>query len=178
MNQIDNFVYVDASSTPNPGPTEYRGLYKGAIIFSKHIGHSSNNVGEFLAIVHALSSFEHIENKPSGIYSDSKIAIKWVKSGRVQTMFHSILVDRAEAWLKANKNRIPILWWNKSAQGKENPADYNRKGKYVSKEPSLETLERQTSKKAKTCLREFLDSKGLFSEWKDWQNNWNKNINQ
>lgn len=51
---------VDAACSGNPGPMEYRGidLATGAMLF--HFGpmKGTNNIGEFLAIVHALALME------------------------------------------------------------------------------------------------------------------------
>lgn len=52
-----NCLAVDAACSGNPGPMEYRGVYllTGQEIF--HFGpvYGTNNIGEFLAIVHALA---------------------------------------------------------------------------------------------------------------------------
>ena len=52
-----NCLAVDAACSGNPGPMEYRGVYllTGQEVF--HFGpvYGTNNIGEFLAIVHALA---------------------------------------------------------------------------------------------------------------------------
>lgn len=64
---------VDAACSGNPGPMEYQGidLQTGAQVF--HFGpmHGTNNIGEFLAIVHALALMEKQGIKDKIIYSDS-----------------------------------------------------------------------------------------------------------
>jgi ribonuclease HI len=129
-------VCVDAACSGSPGPLEYRGvdLRTGQEIF--HQGpyqHGTNNVGEFLAIVHALVM---LEKKKSGlsIYSDSSTAIGWVKKKHCNTelapdqkngpLFK--LINQAEDWLAEHKFASPILKWDTKAWG-EIPADFNRK---------------------------------------------------
>ena len=77
---------VDAACSGNPGPMEYRGidLATGAEVF--HFGpvHGTNNIGEFLAIVHALALMEK-QGIRKTIYSDSRNAILWVQKRRSST---------------------------------------------------------------------------------------------
>ena len=79
---------VDAGCSGNPGPMEYQGvdLATGEKIF--HFGpyyadgstvYGTNNIGEFLAIVHALALMDKMGITDKAIYSDSYIAILWVK---------------------------------------------------------------------------------------------------
>ena len=57
---LANAWAVDAACSGNPGPMEYQciDLATGAQVF--HFGpiHGTNNIGEFLAIVHALALME------------------------------------------------------------------------------------------------------------------------
>ena len=95
--------------------------------------HGTNNIGEFLAIVHALALLKQKE-LPQPVYSDSETAIAWVKKKKCNTdllpddqnrpLFE--LLARAEAWLKENDYENRILKWNTEAWG-EIPADYGRK---------------------------------------------------
>ena len=66
---------------------EYRGidLATGAEVF--HFGplHGTNNIGEFLAIVHALALLEKQGDTQKTIYSDSYNAILWVKKKQCKT---------------------------------------------------------------------------------------------
>ncbi|MBL7803302.1 MAG: ribonuclease H family protein [Saprospiraceae bacterium] len=128
---------VDAACSGNPGPMEYRGVYTATGQELFRIGpldDGTNNIGEFLAIVHALALLQK-EGKPSlPIYTDSRNAILWVKakkcrtklerSGRNNKIFE--LIDRAEKWLAVNKVTNPILKWETEAWG-EIPADFGRK---------------------------------------------------
>lgn len=128
-------VAVDAACSGNPGPMEYRGVYlrTGQVIF--HFGpmHGTNNIGEFLAIVHALALMKQKGvNMP--IYSDSRNAISWVRQKKCKTKLERTprteelyqLIERAEKWLKENKYTTPILKWETSRWG-EVPADFGRK---------------------------------------------------
>lgn len=132
-----NSVAVDAACSGNPGIMEYRGVEttNGKEIFRKGpYKKSTNNVGEFLALVHALALMKKKDDKRI-IYSDSKIAIGWVKVGKCRTKLAKTaenadsfeLIHRAELWLKNNRPLInPILKWETKAWG-EIPADFGRK---------------------------------------------------
>ncbi len=129
-------VSVDVSCRGNPGIVEYKGVdtKTGEVLFSfdqKLIG--TNNIGEFLAIVHALA---YLKKRGSNrtIYSDSEIAIKWVKEKKVKSTLPRTeatepiwsLVERAERWLKDNEYENKILKWDTEKWG-EIKADYGRK---------------------------------------------------
>jgi ribonuclease HI len=127
---------VDAACSGSPGPVEYRGvdLRTGKEIFRQGpYEHGTNNVGEFLAIVHALRMLEKKKsNLP--VYSDSSTAIGWVKKKRCNTELSADrsnamlfkLITLAEDWLAEQKIANPILKWDTKAWG-EIPADFNRK---------------------------------------------------
>ncbi|MCL5999143.1 MAG: ribonuclease H family protein [Chloroflexi bacterium] len=127
---------VDAACAGNPGPLEYRCVYTetGREIFKQGpFERGTNNIGEFLAIVHALALF-----KPQGItlpiYSDSENAISWVQEKKCKTNLQPDdrnatlfdLIARAEKWLAGNEYGNPILKWETEAWG-EIPADFGRK---------------------------------------------------
>ncbi|NJR63290.1 MAG: hypothetical protein HC769_33655 [Cyanobacteria bacterium CRU_2_1] len=129
-------VCVDASCLGNPGDVEYRGIYTATreVIFHKRpMPNGTNNLGEFLAIVHALA---HLKNQTSDIpiYSDSETAILWVKNKRVRTKLEPNkdnkeifnLTERALKWLENNDYTNTILKWNTQSWG-EIPADFGRK---------------------------------------------------
>lgn len=130
MNFDKNPVYVDASASSCPGPTEYRGVYCGNQLFSVQIGHTSVNVGEFLAIVHALRIANGLppEERPSAIYSDSETALAWVRRKRAKTAYWLPAVTEAEEWLKTNTILIPVVQWHTKTRG-DIPADYGKKAK-------------------------------------------------
>lgn len=129
-------ISVDAACSGNPGIMEYRGVdtkTKKELFKNGPFESGTNNIGEFLALVHGLSYLKrHGLQMP--IYSDSKIAIGWVKKGQCRTSLPITpenralfdLVIRAEKWLENNKITIPILKWETKAWG-EIPADFGRK---------------------------------------------------
>jgi ribonuclease HI len=136
-----NIVYpsisVDAACSGNPGRMEYRGVdtHVGNEIFRQGpFDDGTNNIGEFLAIVHALALLKSKGKHSLPIYSDSKTAMGWVKkkhcntklerTGRNEILFE--MIDRAEKWLKDNAFQNPLLKWETASWG-EIPADFGRK---------------------------------------------------
>jgi len=129
-------IAVDAACSGNPGPMEYRGVRigTGEVLFKVGpIPNGTNNLGEFLAIVHALAlSKERGWTAP--IYSDSVSGRAWVRKRRPETALPRTeetakiwqLVDRAIQWLDKANFTTPVLEWD-SRQWGENPADFGRK---------------------------------------------------
>ncbi len=134
---IQDSLAVDAACSGNPGDMEYRGVHTGSRQEWFHQGpfpQGTNNIGEFLALVHALALLQK-EGKPDfPIYTDSKIAMGWVKKKAVGTKLTPTaknrilfeMMDRAIRWLKANPYRNPIIKWETEDWG-EIPADFGRK---------------------------------------------------
>lgn len=133
---LKDSLAVDAACSGNPGLMEYRGVYvlTGEQVF--HQGpfeHGTNNIGEFLAIVHGLALLKQ-KNLSMPLYSDSANAIKWVKQKKCKTKLERIpenmdlfyMIERAEAWLKNNTYTTTIIKWETSEWG-EIPADFGRK---------------------------------------------------
>lgn len=129
-------ISVDAACSGNPGVMEYRGVWTqtGEEIFRiAPMQGGTNNIGEFLAIVHALALLKK-HNQTIPIYSDSKIAIGWVRQKHCKTNVEETatnqkifeLIERAENWLHQNTFPNSILKWETVAWG-ENPADFGRK---------------------------------------------------
>jgi ribonuclease HI len=128
-------IAVDAACSGNPGPMEYRGVYlkTGEEIF--HFGpvKGTNNIGEFLAIVHALALLQQ-KGIEMTVYSDSKTAQCWVRQKKVKTTLKRTqeteklfqLIERAENWLCTHSYTTPILKWETEKWG-EVPADFGRK---------------------------------------------------
>ena len=126
---------VDAACSGNPGPMEYRGVYlrTGQEVFRYGPVHGTNNIGEFLAIVHGLALLKQ-KGSAMTIYSDSRNAMLWVKNKKCKTKHESTakteplfqLIERAELWLKENTYNIPLLKWETEKWG-EIPADFGRK---------------------------------------------------
>lgn len=135
--QLDS-IAVDGACAKNPGPMEYQGVNvrTGEQVF--HVGpldDGTNNVGEYLALIHALAMLDKQGDTTTAIYSDSRTAISWIrKGGHRSTLARTTknarifeLLARADAWLMAHypvKNTI--LKWNTEEWG-EIPADFGRK---------------------------------------------------
>lgn len=127
---------VDAACNMKTRVMEYRGVdtKTGAEIF--HAGpfkNATNNMGEFLALVHGLALLKQKgSNMP--IYSDSITAIAWVRQKKHKSTVRPTaenallfnLMERAENWLKNNTFTNPIYKWNTPLWG-EIPADFGRK---------------------------------------------------
>lgn len=133
---IRDSIAVDAACDGSPGNLEYRGVQTGTGTEVFHIGplkNGTNNLGEFLAIVHALAWLKQA-GKSSPIYSDSRIARNWVKEKTVRSKLPRTeqtadvwqRVDRALQWLETNTYPNAILEWKTEAWG-ENRADFGRK---------------------------------------------------
>ncbi len=129
-------IAVDAASSGNPGKMEYQGVDTQTNKQLFHQGpffQGTNNVGEFLALVHGLAYLKQ-QKSDRNIYSDSKIAIGWVKKKKCNTKLKRTsknrkvfeLVTRAENWLKNNTYKTTIVKWETKAWG-EIPADFGRK---------------------------------------------------
>ena len=132
---IIDAIAVDAACSGNPGVMEYQGVYIASrtqlFHFKTPVG--TNNIGEFLAIVHGLAYL-----KKNGlrqiIYSDSETAIGWVRAKQCRTKLALTpetaklyeIIRRAEAWLHNNQYTTQILKWDTDHWG-EIPADFGRK---------------------------------------------------
>lgn len=127
---------VDASCLGNPGKMEYRGvvLATGQEIF--RVGpfeDATNNIGEFLAIVHALA-LQFKDGCRHTIYSDSATGMAWVRNRQVRTRLEPTsrnsrvfeLIRRALYWLHTHHIDTPIRKWQTELWG-EIPADFGRK---------------------------------------------------
>lgn len=142
-------IAVDAACSGNPGKMEYQGKFVDfgtdpatvvTLFKSPVFENGTNNIGEFLAIVHALA-WQKQKRTQYPIYSDSVNAQKWVREKQCRTKLQPNdknaylfeLVDRAEIWLRENDdwmrqnaNVIPVLKWKTEIWG-EIPADFGRK---------------------------------------------------
>lgn len=136
VNIIRNSLAVDAACSGNPGDMEYRGVYieTGKELFRMGpYKKGTNNIGEFLAIVHGLALLKK-NNSSLPIYSDSRNAILWVKAKKCKTKLEQTsvnapifdLIERAEVWLRQNTYSNNIIKWETSQWG-EIPADFGRK---------------------------------------------------
>ena len=132
---LDSYA-VDAACSGNPGLLEYRCVHtrtQREIFRQGPFPGATNNVGEFLAIVHALALCQK-NGITQPIYSDSISAISWVRSKKCNTdlvrnegnvaLFQ--LIKEAEDWLKDHLYLNQVLKWDTEAWG-EIPADFGRK---------------------------------------------------
>lgn len=133
---LSHALSVDAACKGNPGVMEYRGVWVKDGIEYFRMGpypEGTVNIGEFLAIVHALAQLSK-DNIDVPVYSDSITAIKWVRDKKANTKLVKSeinmklfdLVSRAEKWLTSNTYPNEVLKWKTSVWG-EIPADYGRK---------------------------------------------------
>jgi ribonuclease HI len=129
-------ISVDGAWNTSNGIVEYQGVHTGTGNLLFKVGpleHGTNNIVEFLAIVHALAYCKKI-NSNLPIYSDSRNAIGWVREKVVRTELQKSeknkklfeLIERALKWLNENTYENEILKWETKAWG-ENPADFGRK---------------------------------------------------
>jgi ribonuclease HI len=136
-NIITPSISVDAACSGNPGAMEYQGVDtadKRRIFHQGPFPLGTNNIGEFLAIVHALAFLKNQGLNDLPIYSDSVTAIGWIKKKKAKTNLVQNseteklyeMISRAESWLEKNSYKNPILKWETESWG-EIPADFGRK---------------------------------------------------
>lgn len=130
-------IAVDAACSKNPGPVEYRGVNvrTGEQLF--HVGPlegGTNNIGEFLALVHVLAWLDKLGRHDIPVYSDSRTAQSWVRNRHAKTTLKPDgsngrvleLLARAESWLQTHDVKNRIIKWDTDRWG-EIPADFGRK---------------------------------------------------
>lgn len=133
---IKDSIAVDAAWSTATLKMEYQGVYvaTGKLLFHQGpFNDATNNIGEFLAIVHALAMCKK-EKLIQPIYSDSKTAIAWIKKKKANTKLEQTpknenlfeIIERAEKWLSQNTYTNKILKWETKIWG-EIPADFGRK---------------------------------------------------
>lgn len=129
-------ISVDGASSSRGGMSEYRGVFTHSakeIFRQGPFPEGTNNLMEFLALVHALGYCKQ-KGILLPIYSDSRTAILWVQKKEIKTKQPRTknneqlfaLIDRALKWLKENDYSNKILKWETKVWG-EIPADFNRK---------------------------------------------------
>jgi ribonuclease HI len=133
---ITRSICVDASMQKTTGLMEYRGVdaRTGKEIFrGGPYPEATNNLGEFLALVHALALLKK-KDSDMPVYSDSRTAISWVKKKSIGTKLQRThrneklfsVVEKALDWVKNHDYPNRILKWETEIWG-ENPADFGRK---------------------------------------------------
>lgn len=129
-------IAVDAASSGNPGIMEYQGVdtKTGKKLFRQGpFEQGTNNIGEFLAIVHGLAFLKQ-RNSDRLIYTDSRTAMSWVRKKTCNTKLEETpknkelfnLIRRAIDWLNKNTYTTKVVKWETKAWG-EIPADFGRK---------------------------------------------------
>ncbi len=126
------------------GPTEWQGvLFSGTgewqdVFHSPLYERGHNNLGEFLAIIDACQRLERSDLKCTTLWSDSKTALSWFRTGKIRTtidvdgqcdLAFAAAVNDARKWLEsANRPKWFAMMsrWDTSTRG-ENPADFGRK---------------------------------------------------
>jgi len=128
---------VDAAWNPKKRVMEYRGvwLHDGSVAFEVGpLKSGSNNLGEFLAIVHGLRYLK-LRGIDGPVYSDSTTAMTWYGKRQVRSRSASqgnltrriyTRLTRALLWLSRNVPSNPVVKWHTDAWD-EIPADYDRK---------------------------------------------------
>lgn len=134
---VKDSIAVDGACSGNPGPMEYRGVdvMTGAEIF--HVGplaDGTNNVAEYLALIHVLAFLKKTNNTETVVYSDSRTALSWLrnrghKSKLARTKNNDKIFDmlaRADKWIQSNVSYNRVIKWDTEKWG-EIPADFDRK---------------------------------------------------
>jgi len=133
---IADSICVDAACSGNPGVLEYRGVdtKSGAEIFHKGpFPEGTVNLGEFLALVHALAFLKQ-RGIDWPVYSDSRTALTWLRNKAIKNTLERNekyralfeLVDRAVKWINNNTWPNRVIKWEPEYGG-EIPADVGRK---------------------------------------------------
>lgn len=130
-------IAVDGACAGNPGMMEYRGVDVKSGIELFHVGplaDGTNNVAEYLALVHALAYLYAKGDSTTPIYSDSRTGRSWLKNRGHRSKLERTprnakifeLLERADNWIRTHETRNPVLRWDTDAWG-EIPADFGRK---------------------------------------------------
>jgi ribonuclease HI len=133
---IAGAIAVDAACNMQTGVMEYQGVdidAKHPIFHQGPFAGGTNNVGEYLALVHALAYCKkHHLLVP--IYTDSMTALAWLRKKRHASKLAPTpanaplfeLLARADVWLTTHTYPNEVLKWETDFWG-ENPADFGRK---------------------------------------------------
>lgn len=133
---LEKSISVDGAWNTATGDMEYQGVetdWKKVLFRQWPFADGTNNIAEFLAIVHALAYCKE-KKLLLPIYSDSRNALSWVKEKKCKTKLEKTgrndeifeLIERAENWLEKNTYPNKLLKWETKVWG-ENPADFGRK---------------------------------------------------
>lgn len=131
-------IAVDGFTRGNPGPSGYRGidLKTNKVLFSVKLGHCTNNITEFIALVHGLS-YRQLHRMPVPVYTDSQTALSWLEKRRVNSSISKEksptaynYLERCLNWLTDKgqnlRREVDYMKWNTQMHG-EIPADFGNK---------------------------------------------------
>ena len=129
-------ICVDAACNGSGGNVEYQGVHTTThqVVFKMGpFTDGTNNIGEFLALVHALALLKQ-QGKDIPVYSDSRTAMAWVRNKKHNSKHPASakntelfdLLNRAEKWLRSNTYNNQIIKWPTKEWG-DIPADFGRK---------------------------------------------------
>ncbi len=130
-------IAVDGACDRNPGGNvEYQGVRVGTgerLFHLEPLPGGSNNIGEYLGLVHALALLAQQGDTTTAVYSDSRTALSWLRNRRSKVSFNldpqsrlAELLRRADRWVQTHTVCNPVLKWNTEEWG-EIPADFGRK---------------------------------------------------
>lgn len=134
--RLDAIAVDGACDKTTGGNIEYQGvkIATGERVF--HFGPifpGSNNIAEYLALVHALALLGQQGDGTTPIYSDSRSALSWIRRRGHRSTLQipadckvAQLLKRADTWLATHTWTNPVLKWETDKWG-EIPADFGRK---------------------------------------------------
>ena len=122
-----------AVSSPEQAGGRFRNRGSPTISLIRRWISTTNNIGEFLAIVHAMALMAK-EGKYHNIYSDSVSGMAWARTRKVKTQLKPTprnakvfeLMARAVTWLNTHQFPAKVMKWQTEKWG-EIPADFGRK---------------------------------------------------
>ena len=128
---------VDGACAKNPGPMEYRCVRvsdRSEVFHMGPLADGTNNVGEYLALIHVLALLDKNGDHLTPVYTDSRTALAWLRNRGHKSKLERTprnaqifnLLERADAWIKTHEILNPILKWDTERWG-EIPADFGRK---------------------------------------------------
>lgn len=123
-------IIVDGYCLGNPGQAGYKGIDKDSkeVLFKEDIGIATNNIAEYLAIVHAFHYLQK-RNLPLKVESDSITAISWIRKKKVNSSYKGKIMERvqkAQDFISTKIQDYELVKWDTKTLG-ENPADFGNK---------------------------------------------------
>lgn len=124
-------IATDAAHSVQQRKTLYRAidLKSGRQLFLVDLSFQTVNIGEFLAVVHAIKYIIENDYLPQLIYTDSQTALSWIKAKKTASKKLYAELMKAEIFLQAYNEQIKniqVIHWDKKQWG-EIPADFGNK---------------------------------------------------